>query len=583
MKNAVWKTGLAAWKGLGQCGLEPNGRDQDFAEMLRIALNPGAEDLTEALSGCTTEQFVRTFLATGAPYVQMLRGIMRMFERAEAKEGKQHWKIEFEGYVAELEHFKHWERVVSRLGTQLDCPELSSSAWWRLLEILRVPPVTERQGDVPYAFWDTRARMAHLPEPEVNCEPWMRDLWMIVSRAEHVLSGFGLDLVSAREGEWPRHPDPSRELFYIGNLCHLQHDYGISQVAAAYSALLRDIDAQRTLSNTINAELDGVPRRWIWIEADVEDLKSFLALPVWEKRHEFFAAWVASEMIDVFREQKILVHSDGGKITFPFRETRVASIANAGWTLISERRTSLKNPLGAGRAAGAQPDYGWWKQAAPKLENCGLVVEVKHYKKAALRPWMQVLTDYANAHPDAAILLVNYGPEGRAGEEVSTELSGRCHVIGELRPDSAASVQRFRRLVSEHVKLKEELSRAIVLDVSASMGLLRRQLGSQLQAIAEQFACREIIAVDETIVDRFAVHLISDQKISMLSRQRTEQLAGPLMQLLDTYASVLLVSDEQGGQSIIDDTRFRVNVQEVTGLDADLTTFEVRRAANGQE
>ena len=72
--------------------------------------------------------------------------------------------------------------------------------------------------------------------------------------------------------------------------------------------------------------------------------------------------------------------------------------------LIGERRSTLSSPLGEGRKNGAQPDYGLWSNDA-ELERCILVVEVKHYAKAARRKFHEVVVDYATAHPFALSLI----------------------------------------------------------------------------------------------------------------------------------------------------------------------------------
>jgi hypothetical protein len=577
-KEVIWATGFEAWNGLGHCGLEPTGRDAELAELLRIAIDAQAVTLDDALHGCTAEQFVKAFLSIGAPYVQMLRGILGLFEAAGVKQGKAHWRIAFDDYMAEVEQFKHWERTVSELGTQISCPELSSGGWWDLLGVLRNDAVDElMEGPEGPNFLDRDTRKHVLGRPDfAAADGWMTDLWAVVTRAQHILNEAGLDLVTCRQSEVLRRlPRIGRDAFSLGNLCSTQHDYGISRMAAVYAALRSSPTVRAQVETRARSFLDALPRKTVWLRAEIEDLKQFIALPVWEKRHEFYAAWIAAEMVEIFRDKGVTVHSDGGTISFPFRETHVASIVEPVAKLISERRTPLKNPSGAGRTGAVQPDYGWWAGSS-QGEVCRLVVEVKHYKKAVNRPWFEVLTDYAAAHTSAHVVLVNYGPAGNVADNLPPPLGQRCDVIGELRPGFTEALEAFRRLVAEHVRPLVEGPRAILLDISASMGLADRQLEEPFRSLARQFPLTELIAADDAITAHIPLNEITDSVLRGLSRNRPESLANPVLQALATHSCVLLVSDESGARSIVDDARFEVQTIEEPQLPSDLVLLLLR-------
>ncbi len=576
-RNDILRTGLDAWNELTQCGLELDGRDVDFANALRMALDSSASSLEGALSNCTTESFVRAFLATAEPYVQMLSGILRMFELAGAKRGQGQWRIAFNDYIAEVEHFKQWEQIFASIGTQLEYPALTQRGWWGLMDALRVSPITERIGDSRGAFWDFQQTWASLSEAKPDSEPWMNDLSAIVDRAQQVLADAGLNLVTAREGQWHIDYDPDGDGFALNRLRSLQHDYQVSQLIAAYEVLWADRDAQRIVGDDIAAHLKSFPRHTFRSKAAVDELRPFLALPIWQKRHEFYAAWVASEQIDVLRDAGIRVHSQNETITFPFRETCVATLQDVGVTMISERRSPLDEPLGSGRKGSVQPDYGWWQSQVADSELCSLVVEVKHYKKAARAKWIEVLSDYARAHPSADVVLVNYGPAGHAEANVAEELRSRCHVIGDLRPNSMTAIERFRNIVALRLRYLSKSPRAILLDVSPSMEIDRRRLALALKELAIAHGCSELLAVDDEIVKRLDTMTLLDDQLVALPRQRVEELSGPLLTALDNCDVTVLVTDDSGCSSIKKDARF--NLKPVTGvtLDDDLVALEVRK------
>lgn len=576
-RKDIQRTGLDAWNELACCGLEPDGRDVDFASALRRTLDARAPSLEDALINCTTESFVRAFLATAEPYVQMLSGILRMFKLAGAKYGPAHWQIAFDGYIAEVEHFKQWERIFSSIGTQLEYPALTQRGWWGLMDRLRVSPVIERRGDSRDSFWDVQQAWTSLPEPKPDSEPWMSDLSAIVDRSQQVLAEAGLNLITAREGTWHCEYDPDGDGFELNRLRSLQHDFQVSQLIAAYEVLWADQDVQRKVSNDVGTYLKAFPRQAYWSKAAAGELRPFLDLPVWQKRHEFYAAWVASEQIDVLRDAGIKVHSQNKTITFPFRETCVATLQDEGLALISERRSPLDNPIGSGRTGSVQPDYGWWRSQVAGPEFCSLVVEVKHYKKAAHGKWVDVLTDYARAHPDAEVVLANYGPAGHAEASVAEELRSRCHVIGDLRPNSLTAIKRFRDIVALQLKRQLTVKRVIVLDVSPSMKISHRRIAPALQELAITHGCSEIFAADDEIVKRLAATTLLDQELMALPRERAEVLCGPLLIALKSHDAVLLVSDDTGCSSISGDKRFVTKVVNALAFDDELVVLEVRK------
>src|SRR5262245_25110600 len=70
--------------------------------------------------------------------------------------------------------------------------------------------------------------------------------------------------------------------------------------------------------------------------------------------------------------------------------------------VISERRVPLAMPVGKGRSGNVQPDYGLWRHESG-VETCGLVIEVKHYKRSASTSFGHVLADYSRAFPTAEV------------------------------------------------------------------------------------------------------------------------------------------------------------------------------------
>ena len=206
------------------------------------------------------------------------------------------------------------------------------------------------------------------------------------------------------------------------------------------------------LGRRLQDEYARYPRKKIGARIGIAELLSYLSLPIWQKRHELYAVWIATEIVNALPDHVCEIQHQEGKIVFAFRETIVARVKSA-WPpvqLISERRVPLVDPVGKGRSCNVQPDYGLWRRKNDR-ETCGLVIEVKHYKRSASLSFGEVLTDYARAFLEAEIYLVNHGPIGNAMSSVPHELSARCHTIASLTAQEVSARDELRKAVRKYV------------------------------------------------------------------------------------------------------------------------------------
>src|SRR5262249_7550666 len=124
-----------------------------------------------------------------------------------------------------------------------------------------------------------------------------------------------------------------------------------------------------------------------------------------------------------------------------------------------------------------------WRYEAG-VEMCGLVIEVKHYKRSATSSFGHVLTDYSRALPNAQVYLVNHGPIGDATSNVSRELLARCHTIDYLTAPHVSARDELREAVLKYVgepmvwpagesdaakRASGQADTVLAVDVSASM------------------------------------------------------------------------------------------------------------------
>ncbi|NSL20201.1 hypothetical protein [Agrobacterium tumefaciens] len=217
------------------------------------------------------------------------------------------------------------------------------------------------------------------------------------------------------------------------------------------------------------------------LQVSIADLERVLSLPVWRTRHELYAIWIATRVVAALPDREVELHHEDGRIVFAFKETVLATIKDVDpeVRLVGERRTRLESPVGEGRKGGAQPDLGLWVDA-PEGERCLMVIEVKHYRKAARSRFHTVLIDYAAAHPKAQVMLVNHGPVSDMLAGVDAVTATRCVQIGDLMPTNVARLEEFKERVRDimpRVLLRGTAAPvsqddALMIDVSGSMEVL---------------------------------------------------------------------------------------------------------------
>ncbi|GEM_PF-3778762 len=164
-------------------------------------------------------------------------------------------------------------------------------------------------------------------------------------------------------------------------------------------------------------------------------------LPLWERRHELYSVWMAAVITGASKDPLQWVLTSGA-LDFSFGSSRLARFTPEspygprGETVLwSELRHPLKSPMGASRKNGVQPDYSVVAHGSGTTP-VGLVVECKQYWKASKRNFRAALIDYARAHPDAAVLLANYGatPASITAELELDNPSQHVKAFGDVHP-----------------------------------------------------------------------------------------------------------------------------------------------------
>lgn len=585
-------TASQAWDMLHKRGLEINGRDKDLVDLLHSALGtiPGQvphSTFDELLRSTSLEQFIRAFFLSASPYVDMLKDILRWFEKAEAKKGPHGWTLAWDGGdIPELQHFREYLRDVEARIALVELPAISFKNCWELIEHLNKAPGAQHARKLLFQknyralpkwaqnfaynyeyIFDT----SKMSRPGTSCAAWLKDVWNIIRCATSQLDQVGLSGRSkasknARKLNYARTVEDG---LAIDSLCMNETDFWLLELVACAGAILESPADQALIGKQMEAFFGSMERRTFVAEVGIESFTAFLELPVWERRHEFFSAWIASRIIDACGDHQQEVLHDKGVIALPFKCTEVTRILTAVpvRTLFSERRTPLNNPKGKGRSENVQPDFGIW-HGTTSGDVCDLVVEVKHYLRPAKTSWTHVIEDYANAHPSATIVLVNYGESGNAMDAVCSDVKSRCHLIGNLRPRQLSAISALSDLVRravgpvfQGVRGGAETPLAVILDRSSSMGLdldaririVRRQVdafGASHVGVATFGANEYWLAEDEGVEAAANIPSNSEARFTDI-----------LSIFLKKFPELVFVTDDDGSGYL---DRDKLHVHEVT-------------------
>jgi len=583
MIQTIARNATTAWRDFCALGeIELGGRDSELEKSVRIRLSSRAPDLPAALARASVDDLVRALFQAAAPYAAMFRDIIAFFKRAAAREGRAHWTVKLENQIVGLEDFetflKHWHEA----DIVIDVPAINFKGAWSIFNAAR--PLT--LFDEPHAYRNGRPGTGDSaindwlmlygqgnfpPLPAIlhphNMPAPLRDAAAICRVATEIIRGMWetrealMQAYSNGGVGGTRLPQDLEDAFQIGTIAQNETDFWLG---SAVTILGRAITSHRHEAAALGTQLTlayaKLPHRSFAFTTQIALLERLLTLPVWHKRHELYAVWIATEIVNALPEHEIALHHEDGKIEFAFRETKVATIASAAppITLYAERRVPLVNPVGESRKNNVQPDYSLW--AGPHgTDRCRLVVEVKHYLTPARAKFEAALIDYAAAHPQAQIVLVNHGAVSKT---VARNLPTRCEQIGDLRSDTAATRARLRDAVRDAVgqpvagsgSKNRTSARLVAIDVSGSMRSMLK--GRMIAGLADwlteeglldpdRLNAQEVVLIDNTIRARCGLGDLFGT-LERLAMDRSTGLARVAADLLKETDALVIVTDEDG-------------------------------------
>lgn len=580
---------LSAWTDLvARGGVEPAERDADLVAMLRAKLGPGDRCLEETLARVSLADLLHAVFDAVVPFVEMLRDLLAYFERADAEEGPASWVLAPGESIAELE--KHFERTVEvfrKLESTVEVPVVAAGDYWRVIEPLRAHNIISlaMSSALPGDRADPtapllQAWLAEYREGRFSALPF--DLMTFASFPRIALLAniamvwdtitelWGRERSGRRRGRTAGDEVDRDDLYAPSTVSFLESDYLVGQLIAGLgaAAVLTPPELQQ-LDDSL-APVESLPRVMKAVRIDIRDVERILKLPIWRRRHELYAAWIATELLRALVGHEIEYHTEGGTLPFAFREFRLATITSAArpLALLAEKRSPLiGRARGKGRKKNVQPDYVLW-EGPPTGGASRVVIECKHYKRAATTSFAAALDDYARSHERAEVHLVNYGPVGDVLPLVSAQLRARCHAFGHLTPHAKGLRDELRRRIRAQVgepvvrwsrprgpevtsAASSLAARVLAVDVSGSMRAVLGTLWirSRARQLASAYSLGTVAAADVTVLGTWTA---SDEGLeaALACQGGGTSLAAPISALLGTHDEVVLVTDPEGLRDI---------------------------------
>ena len=579
------RSALSAWRELVETGgLEPDGRDLELANGLREAFDPHAESVEKALESVTMEVFVDALFRAVEPFPMMFGDILRFFEAAGAREGQRQWRLVIGDDLFGLDHFEEFEHRWRSLECEFDVPAVSGH------EAFLPNTVRNNLEGMEYLL-DTGSTLFGQTTALADVDRWLEaydageyrpfpasllperlpsgldDAARIAMAALHVVSDAGYDRRMLREARRARMASTSAldrdDGLNLWTIAQNETDYWLRTTVQILGRLVAGPEADmERFSAELRARYEALPRRRLNVRANVEEFLRILSLPVWRKRHELYAVWIATEMLAAAKAKghHVSVNWTTGELRFAFRKTKIADIVSTRpqVSLFAERKTPLASPIGKGRKKNVQPDYGLWRSES-SCERCSLVVEVKHYKRSDGRNFRDVLVDYARAHPDAVVMLVNYGSVGMS-DRLPYELRQRCRTVGHLNPRKTEAKDKFHKAVREQIGepvrtveqlvATEGLPSFVVVDSSASMaGILTGRWFGKFAGDLARGGVKKAVLVDvgwrATVPMDTLAGWIRDNELGLGT-----QLAAAVAELVQAEGWTLVVTDNDGQRDL---------------------------------
>jgi hypothetical protein len=220
---------------------------------------------------------------------------------------------------------------------------------------------------------------------------------------------------------------------------------------------LADADRRAFIEERVQSieELFGrVPSMTIEEDTIRRVLVEFLNLPIWQRRHELYSAWIMTLITDALSDRQLRFHPDDGLLSFSFGGSHLATAeaTTPHLHVWAELRSPLAEPSVLSGRKNIQPDYTLVAEPITSPNSAVAVVECKQYRRFSKGNFSKAVIDYAAGRPKAMIILAAYGPvRSDFLTSLPNSVAERITLLGHLRPGDADARIRFRETLQEAI------------------------------------------------------------------------------------------------------------------------------------
>lgn len=395
--------------------------DTEFNKQLFSAL---AIKSKEELGKITIELFVQTFFNELYPYSLMMSDILKFYEEAESKSNGNNINVTFNfddinnNLQFDLKHFKKYSEILHKTILEYTKP-ITYNDLERIRSLFRE---------------EINKSLYHNYKSIEDSNKWPKEL--LIENVHHIQDSETKQIVLRLRQiindilRFVREESKSYSEFIADYSKRVSNENILktSNIEILTSSLTGMI-SDRILDNLYNRLNNSIMNGSIYTlkndlknifkldnrvakENYIKTFEEYLSLPIWKARHEIYSVWVSIKIKEATEYLGPQINTNGGKLEYGFKAYNLISYNTlpVKIDLYSELKLSHDKNISDKRIENVQPDYTLVRKTAnPLNEDAILVVECKQYKKSSKKNFAEAIIDYANAHPNAHIFLVNYG------------------------------------------------------------------------------------------------------------------------------------------------------------------------------
>lgn len=397
----------------------------------------------------SAQKLASAMLNSIEPFARMLTQLYSLYGKIDARYAdKENLKFEIaldsdeEDFEFDTRAFEEWERtysVVKNWGLSRD-----RSAPWDLIELINPAnefPRPELRSDQWPATHDPFSESGDIEIDHVLSEVWrLRENFLKQAQAVSK-SRREFQLVKRQVGD-----------DYQWMLASDRWDEAIGRVVQAASEAVRAGDEKATerLRNAI-PEIKAKLLDCVSVQVEtpiLESLRKLLSLPLWGQRHDVYAAWVFTLIVDAVGFENLRFWVVDGRLSFNFSGAQLATYKSmeGDIDIWAELRSPHPAPIGKSRKRAIQPDFSITRDPVSHPDTTIAAIECKQHKRGQRRSNLEALQDYSSGLPNAKIMLVGYGPLGNGlVDEFEQPVSRRIGVFRDVTPMQPDACNRFKK------------------------------------------------------------------------------------------------------------------------------------------